>query len=97
MAQVLDQELKAVQADLRKQPKFKINIQSTGPESGPVDITINGHNYHILRDHDVVVPLAVVETLKNAMIEGMRFDEAQGKNIPHRYARYPFTSEPVKE
>lgn len=94
---VMEQDLKTVKAELNKQPKFKINIHSTKDEQGPVDITVNGHNYHILRDNDVTVPESVLEVLNNAVVAGMRFDEAQGRAVPHNYKRFSFSSSPTTQ
>lgn len=95
MSAVKEQELKTVQAELNKQPKYKINIQSTQTDSSVVELTLNGYRYEIMRDHDVVVPQSVKEVLDNAVVDGMRYDEAQGKNVPHVYKRYNFSSSPV--
>lgn len=78
-----------------KDEMFKVTIHATESRTSDVDVTINGHRYHIKRDVEVTVPAAVVEVLKNAVVETYKQDPETGHKTKFKVTHYPFSAVPA--
>ncbi len=86
---------------LASQKKYKLIINSTERERTSVKIGINGYVYNIPRDVEVIVPEAVVQSLKEASYEVYKQVEGEDKTsmetkkeIVHRF---PFQATPIEQ
>lgn len=85
--------------DVLDQPKqwagrmYRLTIHDTENEHGPVDITVNGHNYRINRGVSVTVPEPVINVLRDAVVHTFRRDPESNQVTPYKYQRFPHQAE----
>lgn len=81
---------------LKGKKTVKIIIQTSDNPSMnfPVFVGVNGQNWELPRGQVVEVPVAVVEVLANAKIEGLQklvTPDGEVSTMPVKYSRFPFT------
>lgn len=81
-----------------KDKKFRLKIfRSEGPGgSDDVKLQINGHNWRIKRDQEVVVPQRVVTFLEEGCIESRHVEDESGEMVLRDMPRFNFTAKPVE-
>lgn len=89
-------EEKRAMHQLRQQEKVVLTINSQPNDSTPVMVSVNGYAYRINRDEPVLVPRAVAEMLKLAVMDVpqvVRQDNGQEKTVFRHVNRFSFSVE----
>jgi hypothetical protein len=76
----------------RMHGKVKMLVHPSPGDGGerPVFVSFNGHDYHVPRDQEVIVPYGVFEVFKNARSGKIETDE-RGNIKQRNTLRFPFT------
>ncbi|WP_297215346.1 hypothetical protein [uncultured Desulfovibrio sp.] len=89
-------EEKRAMHQLRQQEKVLLTINSQPNDSTPVMVSVNGYAYRIKRDEPVLVPRAVAEMLKLAVMDVPQVvhqDNGQEKTVFRHVNRFSFSVE----
>lgn len=93
-------EEKRAMHQLRQQEKVLLTINSEPNDSTPVMVSVNGYAYRINRDEPVLVPRAVAEALKLAIMEVpqvKRDPNGQERTVFRHVNRFSFSVETPTE